>query len=193
MNEHTLICIVGRTGAGKSRLAKELSDRCGYRQIISYTTRAQRNEQDLDHIFVDEEAYQQAKLEGILAAETIINGFRYWTTTNQLYENDLYVIDPKGIESLRALKLPGLRLVTIYINTSDDARASRALKRGDQKDVYMSRNLDEKSQFRDFLKNASFDYAVLNDNFANAYSILKWICDVEGVWKNKESDYGNCM
>jgi hypothetical protein len=36
------------------------------------------------------------------------------------------------------------------------------------------------------LKNADFDYAVSNIDFAKAYSTLRWISQVEGVWKNNK-------
>jgi guanylate kinase len=66
-------------------------------------------------------------------------------------------------------------------------REERALsKRKDNKDKFRARNLSERNQFRNMLKEANFDYAISNIEFPKAFSVLKWIADVEGVWKNKE-------
>jgi hypothetical protein len=37
------------------------------------------------------------------------------------------------------------------------------------------------------LKNADFDYAISNVDFANAFSVLKWVATVEGIWKNNQN------
>ena len=67
----------------------------------------------------------------------------------------------------------------------DELRKERALNhRKDDRHRFMQRDLDERSQFRDMLKNSDFDYAVSNINVAKAYSVLRWIATVENVWKN---------
>ena len=48
----------------------------------------------------------------------------------------------------------------------------------------MKRDLDERQQFREMLKNADFDYSVSNIEWPKAYSVLRHISDIEGVWKN---------
>jgi guanylate kinase len=86
---------------------------------------------------------------------------------------------------LRKLNLPNLRLITIFINVPDDVRKERALnKRGDDRLTFMKRDMDERSQFREMLRNADFDYAISNIDMAKAYSVLRWISTVEGAWKN---------
>ena len=102
-----------------------------------------------------------------------------------LYNNDVYVIDPVGVQHLRALNLPNLRLVTVYVNVSDDVRKERALnKRGDDRLTFMKRDMAERDQFRTMLRNADFDYAVSNIDVSKAYSCIRWISQIEGVWKN---------
>jgi guanylate kinase len=187
--EHTLLLIVGRTASGKDSLVEKLCERTNLRAITSYTTRPRRENEGDTHIFTTEEVYAQMQAEGKVAAYTQISGYHYWTTINQLYDNDLYIIDYKGIQTLRELNLPNIRLVTIFVNTPDKIREERALnKRKDDKFVFRKRSLDEATQFREMLKNADFDYAVSNIDFAKAYSVLRWIATVEGVWKNNEGE-----
>ena len=186
--EHVLMCVMAESAAGKDRLVNELCNRNHLTQLISYTTRARRANEDDTHIFVDEETYQQMKDDNNIAAYTYINGNHYWSTINQLYESDFYVIDPRGIESLKALNLPKLHLITVYVNVPEDIRKERARLRGDDMNVYRNRCLSEREQFRDMKKNMNVDYVVPNIDFAKSYSVLKWIATVEGVWKNHQED-----
>lgn len=188
-HEHVLLCVMGKTACGKDSLVNKLCERNRLKAIVSYTTRPRRENEGDTHIFTTKEAYYQMKSEGNVAAYTEIAGNFYWTTIDQLYENDVYIIDPMGVKTLQELNLPNLRLVTVYINTPDEIREERALgKRGDDKIVFRKRNLSEAAQFREMLRNADFDYAISNIDFAKAYSTLHWISTVEGCWKNYQED-----
>ena len=183
--EHVLLCVMGRTSCGKDTLVGKLCERTGLTAITSYTTRPRRTGEGDTHIFSTREVYEQMQVDGNVAAYTNISGYDYWTTIEQLYQHSIYIIDPKGVETLRKLNLPNLRLVTIYINTPDDIRKERALnKRGDDRIVFMKRDMAERDQFRAMLRNADFDYAISNIDASKAYSCLRWISQLEGAWKN---------
>lgn len=183
--EHVLLCVLGRTGSGKDSVTNKLCDRTGLKAITSYTTRPRRENEGETHIFTTEEAYEQMQAEGVVAAYTNIAGYYYWTTIDQLYDNDIYIIDYHGVQTLRELNLPGIRFVTVFINVPDKVREERALnQRKDDKVKFRTRNFAEREQFREMLKNADFDYAVSNIELPKAYSVLIWISQVEGVWKN---------
>ena len=183
--EHVLLCVLGRTSCGKDTLVGKLCERTGLTAITSYTTRPRRINEGDTHIFSSREVYEQMQAEGNVAAYTEIAGNIYWTTIDQLFEHSVYIIDPNGVETLRQLNLPNLRLVTVYINTPDSVRKERALnKRGDDRLTFMKRDMAEKDQFRAMLRNADFDYAISNIDVAKAYSVLRWIATVESAWKN---------
>ena len=185
--EHILLCLMGKTASGKDTLANKLHERTGLRQIISYTTRERRDHEGDTHIFISDEEYQGLEAEGQIAAFTQIGQYKYCCTIDQLYENDIYVIDPVGVKHLRELNLPNLRLVTVFINVPDDIREHRALElRKDDKAKFRARSFAEREQFREMLKNADFDYSVSNIEWPKAYSVLRWIATVEGVYKHQE-------
>ena len=187
--EHTLLCVLGKTASGKDSLVNKLCERTGLRQVISYTTRPRRDNEGNTHIFVDESDYEQMYQDGVIAAFTQIGQYKYWTTIDQLENTDVYIIDYTGVQTLRELNLPNIRLVSVYINVPDGIREDRALnKRKDDKLKFRQRDIAERSQFRDMLKNADFDYSISNIDFAKAYSILRWISEVEGCWKNHRED-----
>ena len=186
-SEHTLFLILGRTASGKDFLTDRLCERTGLKQLISYTTRERRINEGDTHIFITDADYQELQDEGRIAAFTQIGKYKYCCTIEQLYEADVYIVDYDGLKHLRELNLPNLRFVTVFINTPDEIREQRALnQRGDDRTKFRERNLAERDQFRAMLKNADFDYAVPNVNFANAFSVLKWIATVENVWKNNK-------
>jgi guanylate kinase len=188
-NNHVLLCIVGRTSCGKDTLVSKLCERTGVTAITSYTTRPRRKNEGDTHIFATQEVYDQMKADNKVAAYTEIADNIYWTTIDQLYEHSVYIIDYKGIEVLKQLNLPNLRLVTVFINTPDEIRRDRALnKRGDDRHVFMHRDLAEREQFRQMLRNADFDYAISNIDAAKAYSVLRWIATIEGVYKEDTTE-----
>lgn len=186
--EHTLLCIMAESAAGKDKLTNMLCERNNFSAILSHTTRPRRINEGETHVFVTDNIYNQMFQEGQVAAHTVINGFHYWCTKDQLYNNDVYVIDPIGVETLKSLNLPNLRLVTVYINVPEEVRKERAMSRGDDINTYRSRSLSERQQFRDMKKNMEVDYVIPNLDSAKAYSVLKWICNVEGLWKNHTED-----
>lgn len=185
--EHVVICLMGKTASGKDTLANKLCERTGLRQVVSYTTRGRRTNEGNTHIFISDEEYQALEDSGRIATFTQIGPYKYCCTIDQLYESDIYVVDPMGVQHLRELDLPNLRLVTVYINTPDDLRKERALnKRGDDRLTFMKRDMAEREQFRMMLRNADFDYVVSNIEWPKAYSVLRWIGTVEGVYQHQE-------
>jgi len=182
--EHVVLLLIGRTCAGKSTLAKMLSDRTGLRQLVSYTTRVKRNDNDTDHIFVDVSDYERAKANGEIVAETQIAGNFYYSTIDQLYESDIYTVDPTGKDMLLSMSIPNIRFITVYITCPDDERSIRSKKRGDDKAKYRVRDFSERSQFRTFIADEEWDYSIKNLELPKAYSVLRWISQVEKVWQN---------
>ena len=184
--EHVVMLFVGRTGSGKSSLIKKLSEKTGLRPLLSHTTRPKRSETDNDHTFVSVEEYQQAKENDEIAIDGEIAGNFYYSTITQLYNSDLYTINPEALDRLLELDLPNIRFVTVYISCPDKIREERILKRGDDKHKYRVRDFAERSEFRRFVADEKWDYSIKNINFAKAYSCLRWISQIEGLWRNEK-------
>lgn len=187
-NEHVVILVVGRTGSGKSSLIKKLCERAGLKELCSYTTRAKRSESDNDHIFVDVDTYLRAKENGEIAIDTELAGNYYYSTIEQLYEADLYTINPEALNRLLAMDLPNIRFIVVYISCPDKIREERALRRGDDKHKYRVRDFSERQEFRKFVAEEKWDYAINNLDFAKSYSVLRWISQLEGLWKQIDTE-----
>jgi guanylate kinase len=186
--EHVVILVVGKTGSGKSSLIKRLCERTNLVELQSYTTRPKRSEADNDHIFVDVEEYVRAKENGEIAIDTELAGNYYYSTIEQLYNADLYTINPEALNKLLTMDLPNIRFVTVYISCPDKVREQRAMKRGDDKRKYRVRDFAERQEFRKFVTDEKWDYAINNLNFPKACSVLRWISQVESVWKNHQDE-----
>jgi guanylate kinase len=187
--EHTLLCVLGRSGVGKDSIVDKLCERTGLKKLISYTTRPRRENEGNTHIFVTDEEYDEMFANGQVAAYTEINGYRYWSTIDQLMDADVYIIDPVGVETLKKLEISNLRLVTVYIHIPDNLREYRAVNlRGDNKSTFRSRSFSEREQFRKLEKDVDYYYSIQNLDFAKSYSVLRWIATIEGVMKTKQND-----
>lgn len=142
--------IVGRTGSGKDYLARKLTER-GLKQVLSYATRPKRSENENSHIFITPEEADQFTDK---VAQTVINGYEYFATAEQVNESDIYIIDPNGIDVL-VKNMPETEFQVVYVQANDDLnRKANAVKRAEDKiaeeQVFDQRNAAEDEQFSDF-------------------------------------------
>lgn len=94
MSNHIYL-IVGRSGSGKTAIVEYIQNNFrNMTTIESYTTRPRRFDGETGHIFVTNEEFN--KLTDFVAY-TEFDGYRYAATTQQVEENDFYVVDPAGI------------------------------------------------------------------------------------------------
>ena len=137
-----MFLIVGRTASGKDYLASRMEIR-GYKSVISRTTRPSRGEGDR-HIFLTEE---QSKLDKNRVAETVIAGYQYYTTVEDIDGKDIYIVDPMGLKSMSKL---GYNVDIIYVKASEEERRKHFTERGETEEKFNSRNNAEDKQFKEF-------------------------------------------
>lgn len=136
-----LFLFVGHSSSGKTTVANMLSEKNGFVQVESYTTRKPRFENEPGHIFVSEEEFKNL---GELAAYTYYNCHHYGTTFEQLNKSDIYVIDVPGVKSLlEKLKNDNRPICVIYFDASVYNRVNRMIDRGDSDTMIVSRLLQD--------------------------------------------------
>ena len=170
-----IILLVGESASGKDSLAKRL-EQDGYKILKSYATRPKREGEGNTHIFIKPEEVLQYKNDMI--AYTKIGEYEYFATYQQLYENDIYIIDPQGVNYMKK-KIKDIKPIIIYINVDKQTRIKRVRQRGDKEEVWQKRFVDELDQFTEFKKKANFDYGICNYDFDKAYKVLKFIINTE--------------
>lgn len=143
---NNLYLIVGASGSGKTTIANVLEEKYGYKQLQSYTTRPPRSQNEIGHIFATDEEFD--RLQDIIAY-TEYNNYRYCATSEQANNSDIYVIDPDGIDYLKA-HYKGKPIKIINITSPVHTRINRMEQRGDAFNKIMERLLND-IDFRDFV------------------------------------------
>lgn len=162
----TLILLVGKSGSGKTTLAEHSGRLYGLRSIQSYTTRPRRTPNETGHIFASNRAFHSLK---DIVAYTKYNGYEYCATAQQVEDNDLYVIDPKGVEYFKEHYHGSKNIVVVYIVSSGDPHEAfktcyeRIKERGGTIEEAAERVALDNREFDNFEKQA--DYVLVNKDF----------------------------
>lgn len=175
MNKHKVFLIIGRTSTGKSSISRAVANKLGLTILKSYTDRPKRNgetDENSDHTFISaQEADKMLKHQEQIVALTnsIANGYRYFSTVNQVLNADFYVIDPIGVENLKETQhkiqeLKDVEFIEVYIRTPYTKQKKNASRRGTSFHEFESRYSQESKQFSQYEKEQKFKYHVLNDN-----------------------------
>ena len=189
MNKKTIFLITGCSGIGKTTITEQLEQQYGLKSIQSYTTRQPRYDGETGHTFVSDEEFDKLT---DMVAYTEFDSKRYCATAEQVENNDLYVIDPKGIDffmkSYKGNKIPKV----IFISSDLTTRYERMVRRAEVKgstyieavDIALGRIKNDVNEFYDYIHNrASIDYIVnnnQNDNLNNVVNkIYEYICSCE--------------
>lgn len=161
--------IVGCSGSGKTTITEYLGQKYHLHSIQSYTTRAKRSKDETGHIFVTDKEFDELQN---ICAFTEFNGNRYCSTVEQVENNDLYVIDPKGVEYFRKNYNGNKSIKIIYIDspvtTLYERMKNRAERNGMQYIEAVNASLDriknDVSEFYDYIHNrVHIDYSVINN------------------------------
>lgn len=137
--------LVGSSASGKSIIQTMLEKSRGLKGIRSYTTRPKRYDNEDDtHIFVSSEE-EFLKLKDDMVAYTYFNGNHYGVTNEQIDENNLYIIDPKGIEYYKSHSKSQKPYKIIYIKSFFNTRYERMMERYKKDNGY---NLEMDSEKR---------------------------------------------
>lgn len=164
-----LLLLVGPSGSGKTTIANAMEEKYDYRQVQSYTTRKPRYENETGHIFVTQEEFNNL---GELVAYTRYNGNEYGTTTEQIDNCDIYVVDIPGIKMLLNLYKTERMIYIIYFDTSVYTRISRMLERGDHDSKIISRLLeDEKYNWYEKIQEVVLDVNYNTYRYVRIYKV----------------------
>ena len=186
---NNLYLIIGPSGSGKTRLADGLGRKCGMKSVESYTTRSPRYPGESGHIFVSDEEFDKLT---DLVAYTEFAGNKYCATAEQVENNDLYVIDPKGIkfflEKYKGNKKPKVIFIQSDIKTRYERMVSRSKDKGTDfykcVDVALSRIVNDIGEFYEYNHKLVIpDYTIENNEYTNldslVESVYRYICSCE--------------
>ena len=188
-----MIILSSPSGAGKTTLAKLLSQKKNFEISISHTTRSPRpnEKQNDDYFFVDEQEFRRLiKNEEFLEYAKVFNNL-YGTTRTPVIDklskgkNVLFDIDWQGADQIKNKKLD-YKLITFFILPPSKDVLFKRLSNRDMKDKLIAE--ERMKQFeRDVLHWINYDYVVINENIKNCFEKIENL--IEAEINNGSKDY----
>lgn len=164
-----IFLIIGCSGSGKTTITEQLEKRYGLKSIQSYTTRKPRYDGETGHTFVSDEEFD--KLADMVGYTEFAEN-RYCATAEQVENNDLYIIDPKGVDffmkSYKGSKTPKI----IFISSNLTTRYERMVEREEIKgkshqeaiELSLTRIVNDAGEFYDYIQRQAWvDYICKNN------------------------------
>jgi len=158
------ICLMGRSGSGKSKVESAL-EKFGYKRSISYTTREPReNEQNgVDYYFVTKEKFLDLVEKDIIIEYEEHYGNYYGT---QAPFGAMQYVGVLGLGGIRALKERyGKQIISIYLECDESVAIDRLRNRGDSEDK-LNERINTDNSLIDEMKSEA-DFSVRSDNSIN--------------------------
>ena len=102
-----MLILLGPSASGKTESAKIMLNRYPISRVVTCTTRPKRvNEIDgFDYQFVTEEEFDRLIETKYFAETATYNGYRYGTPLNQLRDDKLIILEPRGLASFTKLRV----------------------------------------------------------------------------------------
>jgi len=182
-----IICIIGKSGSGKSTIANWLKNKFNLNILPSYTTRAKRvGEQDgVEHKFISRPKFIAIMDSGDMVAYTKFNGKYYGATKEQLFINDIYIIDTQGLQTLRYNK--DIDVISIYIDVPLFTRIKRMFQRGDSIKSIISRVIHDRTAFAG--AGDMVDYVIPNKYLPTTLAKASFV--LNGLIKLRDTEWWN--
>jgi len=192
-HDGVMIILSSPSGAGKTTLAKLLSQKKNFEISISHTTRSPRpiEKQNKDYFFVDEKEFKRLiKNEEFLEYAKVFKNL-YGTTRTPVIDNlskgknVLFDIDWQGADQIKNKKLD-YKLITFFILPPSKQVLFNRLSNRDMKDKLIVE--ERMKQFeRDVLHWINYDYVVINDDIKRCFEKIENLIDAE--INNGSKDY----
>ena len=189
-----MIILSSPSGAGKTTLAKLLSQKKNFEISISHTTRSPRpnEKQNDDYFFVDEEEFRRLiKNEEFLEYAKVFNNL-YGTTRTPVIDklskgkNVLFDIDWQGADQIKNKKLD-YKLITFFILPPSKEVLFQRLSNRDMKDKLIAE--ERMKQFeRDVLHWINYDYVVINEDIKKCFEKIENLIEAEINSGSKDYD-----
>ena len=168
-NEIIVVC--GFSNSGKDTVARIIQENFGYNFVVSTCTRPMRigESQDEPYNFTNNELFEKLIESNSLiehrAYETSVGGLEqkwyYGVENHAIKDGEKYVIvlDIIGLKGFK--EAFGDRVVSFFLNSSEETRKERCISRGDFDETEWNRRLkDDKEKFTLSVINKEVDFAI---------------------------------
>jgi guanylate kinase len=177
-----IIALIGKSGAGKDTILKELCLRNPfYNNIVSCTTRPPReNEMNgIDYYFISDQLFAEKILNGDMLEATMFNNWGYGTMLSSLKDGiNIGVFNPDGFRYLTELHNDNIKVIGFYVHCNDKIRLLRQLNRESDPDVkeIVRRYTTDEFDFSEL--EYDVDYNIRNETEEQLYECATIIQDI---------------
>lgn len=182
MNRKPLILLIGKSGSGKSTIAKHLADTYGLRILESYTTRPRREPNEDGHTFVTKDEYDALQNK---VAETYFDKHYYCATKEQVDTADIYIVDPNGYFRLQDNYKSDRIIIPIYLKVHDIECFNRMIARGDTEEQASIRVKHDRVRFDEMLPYIECIELPNAGNVEAVCNIIMKLCLPDEILRNK--------
>lgn len=178
-----IFLIVGCSGSGKTTITEQLEQKYGLKSIQSYTTRQPRYDGETGHIFISDEEFDKLT---DMVAYTEFAGNRYCAIAEQVENNDLYIIDPKGVDffmkAYKGSKTPKIIFISSNLTTRYERMVERAETTGKSHqeaiESSLTRIVNDAEEFYDYIQGQAWiDYVCKNNSNDKLEDVVDKIFD----------------
>ena len=180
---NNIFLIVGCSGSGKTTITEQLEQKYGLKSIQSYTTRKPRYNGETGHTFVSNDEFDKLT---DMVAYTEFAGNRYCAIAEQVENNDLYIIDPKGVDffmkAYKGNKTPKIIFISSNLTTRYERMVGRAETKGKSHqeaiESSLTRIVNDAEEFYDYIQGQAWiDYVCKNNGNDKLEDIVDKIFD----------------
>lgn len=174
-----LICLVGKSGSGKSSLEKHVES-MGIPRVVSWTTRQMREGEhnDREYHFVSRERFIEEVDNEKMLEYAAYGSNLYGTHVDSVREGfNVIVVEPTCLPILKEI-LGENNVIIIYVETDNEIRLQRAANRGGGASIVAGRLEDDQRIFSGVSEQADF---VLNNNENFEDTVRELKCFIEKI------------
>lgn len=144
-----MLILIGPSASGKTEVAKLLASRYNITKIVTYTTRKPRIHEinGVDYHFVSVEEFASLTEQNFFVETTYYNSNYYGTAKKDIKDDKCIILDPNGLKSFLALK--DERIISMYLNSEEEIRYQRMIKRNDSEEDAKRRLINDRIAFND--------------------------------------------
>lgn len=156
-----MVILIGPSASGKTEIAKKLISNFGYKKFVTTTTRNKRvGEIDgVDYYFISVDEFKENLANNKFIETTIYNNNYYGSFKSEMGDNKVLIVEPNGLKAFQSLNDP--HIISFFIDSSEDDRYERMIKRGDEiNDIKRRLHNDRKL----FYENIKTDFRIINKN-----------------------------
>ena len=133
------IVLVGKSGAGKSTVARVLEKKYGLKEAKTYTTRPRRFADEDTHTFIKEQTFNTMVGNGDMVAISAYDGHLYGTSIAQILGTDVATWDVSGTTYYLARYGSIRPLLIVFLDAETNELTERMRKRGSSEAEIKSR------------------------------------------------------